>query len=131
MDTIIKTEPKMNRRTALAWVLENCDMPENVRNSIAKLSEATIKQYEAQKEAAKEPNQELIGIDKAVLAWAAKQAELFSSTDVRDAFPLEVGTAQKAIKSLGRLKDAGAIERVCVNTKVLWRVISKGDSDAE
>ena len=103
---------KMTNVKALAYVLGNCELPEDVREKVENIHGSYVKKSAASGERKPTERQnENAAIQAAVVEWFATTTEKYSATDVLKACPAcaDIPTTQRLTPILKKAVEAGQI----------------------
>lgn len=113
---------KMTNAKALAWVLENCELPTEVAEKIGNIHASTVNKSANRKPTAKQnADAELSAQVLALMSIGTdyQASELVAMLDNDD-----VKTTQRMVGLLKPLIDGGQVEREKIGKKTVFRVIA-------
>lgn len=113
---------KMTNAKALAWVLENCDLPTDVAEKITNIHTSTVNKATNRKPTAKQNAD--AELSEAIFNLMEIEKDYQASELVTLLGNEDVKTTQRMVGLLKPLIDSGRVEREKIGKKTVFRVIA-------
>ncbi len=117
---------KMTNVKALAYVLENCELPEDIKEKISNIH--TTYQKKSATSGERKPTEKQIAnsnIAEAVYAWLCEQTEPMVVADIMKNCPActELESTQRLTPMLSKLHEQGRVEKTVIKRRTHYSAV--------
>jgi predicted Rossmann fold nucleotide-binding protein DprA/Smf involved in DNA uptake len=113
---------KMTSKKALVYVVENCELPDEIREKLQKMLESLDKKNGNKKDSAKKEENEKLKESIVDLIAQTTDENGLSATTILKLLNNENLTVQKITALLTQLKDEGKVKRNVVKGKSMFKI---------